>query len=53
MNIVINPVILVTLFNLNILILKKHNANQRIIDYAYIFLVEIVGCHILMSLFRF
>ena len=53
MNIVINPVILVTLFNLNILLLKKHNANQRIIDYIYIFLVEIVVCHILMSFFRF
>ena len=53
MNIIVNPVVLVTLFNLNILLLKKHNANQRIIDYSYIFLVEIVGCHILMSLFRF
>ena len=53
MNIIVNPVVLVTLFNLNILLLKKHNANQRIIDYSYIFLVEIVVCHILMSLFRF
>jgi len=52
MNIIANPVVLVTLFNLNILLLKKHNANQRIIDYIYIFLVEIVLCYILLFLFR-
>lgn len=47
-----SPIILVTLFNLNILLLKKHSGNQRIIEYVYIFLVEIVACSLLLFLLK-
>lgn len=50
MEILKNPIILVTLLNLNILLLKTHNKNQRILDYMYIFLFEVIICNILLFL---
>lgn len=47
-----NPVILVTLFNLNILLLKKHSGDQQILDYMYIFSVEVIVCNILLLLLK-
>jgi len=47
-----NPVILITLFNLNILLLKKQSKNQKIINYIYIFFVEILVCNILLILLK-
>ena len=48
-----NPVVLVTLFNLNILLLKRHSREQRIIDYINIFIVEIIVCNFLLFCLRF
>lgn len=43
-----NPIILVTLLNLNILLLKKHSKYQKTIDYIYIFFLELLICSLIL-----
>nr|DAS36245.1 MAG TPA: hypothetical protein [Caudoviricetes sp.] len=43
-----NPIILITLFNLNILLLSKQCRHLRVFEYMFIFVFEMIVCNILL-----